>query len=89
MRRSATSLLLAVLLLALSAPAALAHNDGRGFYGATDDKVVTAAGLSLVVFFPLLALVLTLIQSRLDKRKEARKAAQKAHGFDERWRGGW
>ncbi len=26
-------------------PPALAHNDGRGFYGATNDKVVTDAGL--------------------------------------------
>lgn len=89
MRRIASSLSLAVLLLALSAPAALAYNDGRGFYGATNDKVVTDAGFILIIFFPLLALVLTLIQSRLDKRKEARKAAHKAHGFDERWHGGW
>jgi len=89
MRRLATALTAALLLLALSAPAALAYNDGRGFYGATDDKVVTNAGFILILFFPLLALLLSLLQSRLDKRKEARKAAQKAHAFDARWRGGW
>ena len=35
------------------APAAQADNDGRGFYGATNDKVVTDAGFILIVFFPL------------------------------------
>lgn len=89
MRRLAWSVLLALTLLALSAPVALAHNDGRGFYGATNDKVVTNSGFILILFFPLLALVLSLVQRRLDKRKEARKAAQKAHAFDGRWRGGW
>jgi hypothetical protein len=89
MRRLAHSLLLAALLLALSAPVALAHNDGRGFYGATNDKVVTDAGFILILFFPLFALLMSLIQWRLDKRKEARKAAQKAHALDSRWRGGW
>lgn len=89
MRRLATSLLLAVLLLVLSAPVALAYNDGRGFYGATNDKVVTNAGFILILFFPLFALVMSLIQWRLDKRKEARKAAQKAHALDSRWHGGW
>ena len=40
------------------APAARAtNNDGRGFYGATDDKVVTDAGLILIVFFPLFVFV--------------------------------
>jgi preprotein translocase subunit SecG len=88
-RRLARSVLLALVLLASSAPAALAYNDGRGFYGATNDKVVTNAGFILILFFPLLALLLSLLQRRLDKRKEARKAAQKAHAFDSRWRGGW
>jgi preprotein translocase subunit SecG len=89
MRRFATSLSIAVLLLTLSAPVALGYNDGRGFYGATNDKVVTNAGFILILFFPLFALVMSLIQRRLDKRKEARKAAQKAHALDSRWHGGW
>jgi preprotein translocase subunit SecG len=88
-RRLLMSLLAAALVLAMTAPVALAHNDGRGFYGATNDKVVTNAGFILILFFPLLALVLSLVQWRLDRRKEARKAAQKAHAFDGRWRGGW
>jgi preprotein translocase subunit SecG len=89
MRRIVSAASLALLLLALSAPAALAYNDGRGLYGATNDKVVTNAGFILILFFPLFALVMSLIQWRLEKRKEARKAAQKAHAFDSRWRGGW
>ena len=71
------------------APAALAYNDGRGFYGATNDKVVTKAGFILIIFFPTFVLLMSLLQWRLDKRKDARKAAQKAHVGDARWRGGW
>jgi uncharacterized membrane protein YphA (DoxX/SURF4 family) len=89
MRRLLMTLTAALLMAALTAPAALAYNDGRGFYGATNDKVVTNAGFILILFFPLLALLLSLLQWRLDKRKEARKAARKAHAFDGRWRGGW
>jgi cbb3-type cytochrome oxidase subunit 3 len=89
MRRPLYSLALAALLLLLLAPSALAYNDGRGFYGATNDKVVTNAGFILILFFPLFVLTMSLIQWRLDKRKAARKAAEKAHAGDPRWRGGW
>jgi hypothetical protein len=79
----------AFLLLALvTAPAALAEHDGRGLYGATNDKVVTDAGFILIIFFPTLVLVLSLIQHRLEKRKAARKAAKKQLGEIE-WHGGW
>ena len=80
---------LALLLFALLAQVASAHNDGRGFYGATDDKVVTNAGFILIVFFPLFIFTMSMLQKRLDKRKEARKAAQKAIAGDAHWRGGW
>jgi hypothetical protein len=89
MRRLLVTLFASSLLLLALAPAALAYNDGRGLYGATDDKVVTNAGFILILFFPLFVLVMSLIQWRLDKRKEARKAAQKARVGDARWRGGW
>ncbi|HTD57848.1 MAG TPA: hypothetical protein VK672_03040 [Solirubrobacteraceae bacterium] len=89
MRRLLSTLLASGLVLLALAPAALAYNDGRGFYGATDDKVVTNAGFILILFFPLFVLAMSLLQWRLDKRKEARKAAQKAHASDARWRGGW
>jgi uncharacterized membrane protein YphA (DoxX/SURF4 family) len=89
MRRLLATLLASSLLLLVLAPAAFAYNDGRGFWGATNDKIVTNAGFILILFFPLFVLTMSLVQWRLDKRKEARKAAQKAHLHDARWRGGW
>jgi hypothetical protein len=89
MRRLLTSLFASTLLLLVLAPSALAYNDGRGFYGATNDKVITNAGFILIIFFPTFVLVMSLLQWRLDKRKQARKAAHSAHIDDARWRGGW
>jgi preprotein translocase subunit SecG len=89
MRRLLTSLTTFALLALILAPAALAANDGRGFYGATNDRVITNAGFILIVFFPTFALVMSLIQSRLEKRKDARKAAEKGRLGNARWRGGW
>ncbi len=80
---------LALLLLLVAAPAAQATNDGRGFYGATNDKVVTNAGFILIVFFPLFVFTMSMLQKALDKRKDARKAAHKAYLGNARWRGGW
>ena len=89
MRRALITLsLLALLTTLVLAPAAAAENDGRGFYGATNDKVVTNAGFIMIAFFPLLVFTLSMIQRRLDKRKQARKAA-KAQLGDAEWRGGW
>jgi hypothetical protein len=90
MRRLLISLASLALLFALVlAPVAQASNDGRGFYGATNDKVVTNTGFILILFFPILVFVLTMIQWRLEKRKEARTAARKAHLGNAQWRGGW
>ncbi|HEY7951457.1 MAG TPA: hypothetical protein VID70_00625 [Solirubrobacteraceae bacterium] len=89
MRRLPAALTSALVLLLVLAPSALAYNDGRGFYGATDDKVVTNAGFILIIFFPLFVLFMSLLLRRLEKRKEARKAAQKALGSNAAWRGGW
>ena len=89
MRRLLATLFASTFLLLVLAPAALAYNDGRGFYGATNDKVVTKAGFIVIIFFPTFVLLMSLLQWRLDKRKDARKAAQKAHVGDARWRGGW
>jgi nitrogen fixation/metabolism regulation signal transduction histidine kinase len=59
--------------LALAAPA-LAKN-GEGLVGETNDKVITFFCLGLVLFFTLVVIVGTLVQSALERRKEARKAA--------------
>jgi preprotein translocase subunit SecG len=88
-RRLLTSLTALAVVLLVQAPAALAYNDGRGFYGATNDKVVTNAGFILIIFFPTFIFAMSMIQRRLDKRKDARKAAQKAHAGNASWRGGW
>ncbi len=80
---------LTVMLSLVLAPSASAYNDGRGFYGPTNDKVVTNAGFILIIFFPVFVFVMSMLQKRLDKRKEARKAAHKAIAHDARWHGGW
>lgn len=89
MRRLTTSLLLTLSLLALSAPMAFAQASGEGAYGETDDKIVTSAAFIVIAFFPLLVLLVSLLQWRLEKRKDAKKAAVKTAGGDARWRGGW
>ena len=78
----------AIALLVL-APAALAHDGGEGLYGQTDDKVTTAAGFILIVFFPTFIFVATMIQSRLEKRKAAHIAAAKARAKSAEWQRGW
>ena len=40
------------MLLLVLAPSALGDNDGRGFYGATNDKVIVNGGFILIIFFP-------------------------------------
>jgi preprotein translocase subunit SecG len=88
MRRLVATLLPTLLLCALLAPSALArvgHDGGQGTYGVADDKVVTNAGFIVIIFFPVLILVLSLLQNALDKRKQRRK--KKLPAAD--WAGGW
>ncbi len=88
MRRLLATFTSSVLLLLALAPQALAENDGRGLYGATNDKVVTDAGFILIIFFPTFVFVMSMLQRKLEKRKEANKAAKAALGSAVR-RGGW
>ena len=89
MARVARVALLATVALLLSAPAALAHDGGQGWWGVTNDKVITNAGFIIIAAFPLLVSLLSLLQWRLDKRKERRKAAEKARRARADLRGGW
>jgi hypothetical protein len=89
MRRLLASFAFSVTVLFLLAPAALAENNGRGFYGATNDKVTTSAGFILIVFFPTFVLLMSLLQRHFEKRKDARLSAQRSRASEERWRGGW
>jgi len=63
-----------ILLLTLQASPALAAKNGEGLVGETNDKVITFFSLGLILFFTVLVIVLSTLQSRLDKRKAQRKA---------------
>lgn len=80
----AAALTLTTLLVAASP--ALAHDGGEGWWGETNDKVVTNFGFLLIIAFPLLIFVLSMIQWQLEKRKDRRKAAAKAAAKSP---GGW
>ncbi|MCW2969759.1 MAG: hypothetical protein JWO23_886 [Solirubrobacterales bacterium] len=89
-RHLLTRVLAAALLVSLVlAPAADAMNDGRGFYGETNDQVVTNAGFIIIAFFPIFVFVMSMLQRFLERRKDARRAAQKALLGNSQWRGGW
>ena len=87
--RVVRTFLLAAAVLALSAPATLAHDGGEGLWGETNDKVITNAGFILIAFFPLFVFFASLIMWRLDKRKDERKRAAKARTARADVRGGW
>ena len=95
MRRPVTSTVLTtVVFLALMAPVALAQSGsgrdyGEGWWGETNDKVVTNFGYLLIVFFPTFIFLMSILQWRLEKRKDRRKAAEKARAARADLRGGW
>ena len=86
LRRLPASVLIAATTLLVAAAPALAHDNGEGWWGETDDRVVTNAGFILIVFFPLFIFVVSMIQWRLEKRKYARQAAAKRAAESQ---GGW
>lgn len=71
------------------APAALAHNGGEGWYGETNDVVITNAMFGTILFFIVVVSLFSFIQWRLDKRKHARMAAKKRAAASADPRGGW
>lgn len=87
--KAAKTMLLTTCLLLATAPLALAHDGGEGWYGETNDKVITNAGFVIIAAFPLLIMVISLIQGRLEKRKDARLAAARARKARADQRGGW
>ena len=92
MRRTLHTLLLTAILLALTAPVALAaegHDGGEGTWGETSDKIVTNAGFIIIAAFPVLIFLLSMLQTTLDRRKDRRKKAAKARSARADLRGGW
>ena len=88
--RIITALTVFTVTLLTFAPAAFAANDdGQGWYGETNDKVITNAMFLTIIFFPVLILVFNLIQWRLEKRKHSRMDAAKRRAANVDWRGGW
>lgn len=86
LRRLPVSALLAVSALLVVAAPVLAHDAGEGWWGETNDRIITNAGFLLIIFFPLFVLFMSLLQWKLEKRKERRKAAAKRRAQDA---GGW
>ena len=79
------------LLLAAPALAAehVGHDGGEGWWGLTNDKVVTNAGFLIIGGIPIFIFLMSMAQYLLDKRKDDRKKAAKARGTSPDWQGGW
>ena len=71
-----------VIQLFLAVPA-LASDDGEGLAGELNDKIITFFALGVLLFFTLVVILGTVIQSSLEKRRYARLEARK------RGRTGW
>ena len=78
-----------VVLLAF-APTALARAyGGEGWYGESSDKTITYAMYLVIIFFPTIIVIFSVLQWRLDKRKHAKMDAAKRRAANADWRGGW
>jgi hypothetical protein len=86
LRRLPISVVLAITAVLVAAAPVMAHDNGEGWWGETDDRVVTNAGFILIVFFPVFIFFVSLLQWQLEKRKDRRKAAAKAAA---KAQGGW
>jgi hypothetical protein len=84
-----TLMTFSVALLVLAPDALARQTGGEGLYGQTTDKVITNAMFLVILFFPTVIIVFSLIQWRLEKRKHARMTAAKRRAANADWRGGW
>jgi heme/copper-type cytochrome/quinol oxidase subunit 2 len=82
-------LTVATIVLAFAAPALATSHSGEGWYGETNDVVITNVMFMAIIFFPAVIVVFSVIQWRLDKRKHARMDAAKRRAANADWRGGW
>jgi membrane protease YdiL (CAAX protease family) len=79
----------AIALLAIAPSAFARAYGGEGWYGETNDKTITYAMYLVIIFFPTIIILLSLIQWRLDKRKHAKMHAARRRAASADWRGGW
>ena len=91
MTRLAILTIFTTLLLAAPALAEehVGHDGGEGWWGLTNDKVVTNAGFLVIGGIPIFIFLMSLGQYFLDRRKDNRKKAAKARSGSPQWRGGW
>jgi protein-S-isoprenylcysteine O-methyltransferase Ste14 len=82
-------LLSPTIALLATAPLALAKNGGEGWYGETNDVVITNWMFLTIIFFIVVVSLFSLIQWRLEKRKHARMDAKKRAAASADPRGGW
>jgi len=71
-KRTAATLLSALAMMLVAAPAAMAEN-GVGLAGPTTDKTVTFFCFGVIAFFAILVIGMSLLQGKLEKRKERRR----------------
>ena len=76
-------------MLAVTSTAVARAYGGEGWWGETSDKTITYAMYVVIVLFPTLIVLFSVIQWRLDKRKHAKLAAEKRRAANLDWRGGW
>ena len=74
-RTALRTILLALAITMAMTATAFAGDNGQGWYGEIDDKIVTFFGLGLVLLFPIVAAIGSYIQGRLQRRTDERKAA--------------
>lgn len=79
MKRTAAALVSILAAMLVMAPAAMAEN-GVGWAGPTDDKMVTFFCFGVIAFFALIPIVMSLIQGKLEKRKEQRRGDLQRYG---------
>ena len=72
-RTLATVLFVCLAFAALVAAPGASAADGIGLAGPADDKLVTFFCFGVIAFFPILVIVLSLIQNKLEKRKDERR----------------
>jgi membrane protease YdiL (CAAX protease family) len=78
-----------VALLVLAPDALARATGGEGWYGETTDRTITYAMFLVIIFFPTIIVLFSLLQWRLDRRKHARMDAARRRAASADWRGGW